>query len=106
MRFPNRRETETIEVWWHNQRHHVSVGRFPNGKVGEIFIHGPKSGSDTDSLAYSIGTSLSIALQHGATVEELAKSVARGPRGGPACLVGAVLDCILGLKPEDGRYAG
>jgi hypothetical protein len=45
-RLADRRECTTFDVRHGTQRFQVSVGRFHDGSVSEIFISGPKSGSE------------------------------------------------------------
>ncbi len=77
-RLPDRRETETFEVVHRThdgveQAFIVSMGRFPDGRLGEVFIEVPYQQQRfvTALMAKDVATLLSIALQHGATVEEL-----------------------------------
>lgn len=95
-RLPNRRESRTLDVWHNNERYHVSFSR-AGTRIAEIFLHGPKIGSQLDAIAYDIGVALSVALQHGSTVEELLNSAARLEDGQPASIVGAVLAALLPL---------
>src|SRR5262245_4505703 len=53
-RLPDRRGCETFDVW-HGEgkgrrRFHVSIGRFRTGELAEVFITGPKSGSDLEAV--------------------------------------------------------
>ena len=45
-RLPNRRQAETLDLWHGGQRYHFTVGEYPDGRPGEVFIHGAKPGSD------------------------------------------------------------
>ena len=61
----------------------LTLGRFQNGRIAEVFIDVPLwSGKSTGSLstlvAKDVALIISIALQHGATVAELAEGMGRG----------------------------
>jgi hypothetical protein len=95
-RLPNRRNSAVTDVIFHEERWHVAWSRYGwFGPIAEVFVRGPKSGSHMDALGYSIGTTLSIALQHGVPLDELAHSVCRLEDGSPADIVGAILDALI-----------
>ncbi|HVO81823.1 MAG TPA: vitamin B12-dependent ribonucleotide reductase [Terriglobales bacterium] len=50
---------------------YITVGLYPNGKVGEIFITMAKEGSTVSGLMDSFACAVSIALQHGVTLDLL-----------------------------------
>ena len=57
---PNRRRSETFEfeagVPGQPSQHYVAtLGFYPDGRVGEIFIHAAKSGSDRDIAMQEVG---------------------------------------------------
>ncbi len=90
-RLPDRRQAETVDLWHGGQRYHLTVGEYPSGKPGEVFIHGAKPGSDTDLLCDDIGVLISRLLQHGDTPAALAAGLGRlGDSQGPASLIGAI----------------
>lgn len=97
---PNRRRTETITVNSPpNGKAHVSIGYFPDGKIGEIFInHGSKVGSDAAVNASDAAVAVSIALQHGAPLDLLRNGMKRNADGTPQGVLAAVLDEVA--KPE------
>lgn len=87
-RLPNRRQQETVTVG----KHHISLGFYPDGRVGEVFASGEKPGSESDHLLADACTVISVALQHGVDAGELAKSLARDPDGQAATIIGAVVE--------------
>jgi ribonucleoside-diphosphate reductase alpha chain len=50
---------------------YLTVGLYPNGKPGEIFIRMAKAGSTISGLMESFGTVVSVALQHGVPLQVL-----------------------------------
>ena len=95
-KLPNRRESRTIDLWHKGERYHVSYSR-NDTRIAEVFMHGPKAGSDLDALSFDVGVAISLALQYGTDICDLRKSVARLEDGQPASIVGAVLDRLAPL---------
>ncbi|MFN9917411.1 MAG: vitamin B12-dependent ribonucleotide reductase, partial [Pirellulaceae bacterium] len=52
---------------------YLSVGLYPDGRPGELFITMAKEGSTIGGLMDSFGTAISISLQYGVPLEELVK---------------------------------
>ena len=98
-RLPNRRPSTTLDVWHNNERYHVSFSKDTDNVIREVFVHGPRAGSDLDALAFDIGVALSLGLQHGATVGSLLHSMARLEDGSNASFVGRILEALV---PIDG----
>ena len=88
----DRRATETIDVRHGGQRFHVSVGRFHDGSISELFISGPKSGSDLAAVIHDAAVALSIACQYGVPIEKIRHAVVRNADGSPSSIIGAVLE--------------
>ena len=72
----------------------VSIGRYADGRLGEIFIESNKCGSTVDAFAREMAIIASIAIQYGATVDELRHAVLRDAHGQPSTPLGAVLDLL------------
>jgi hypothetical protein len=65
-----------------------------DGQPHEVFVDCNKLTTDMDTAGRDLAVVLSIALQHGATIEELAKSITRDEDGNPCGIAGAILDAI------------
>ena len=91
---PQRRPAETFSIRFWNQLFTVTVGFYPDGTPGEVFIDNCKTGNDIQSIARDAGVLLSLALQHGVLPETIRHAVTRGPSQGPASILGAVVDSI------------
>lgn len=86
----------------------LSIGRYENGRIGEVFIDGLEEGkgkvSDrTTALRNDVATLISIALQYGAPIDELRGAMARSEvnlmgkvRMMPHTIIGTVLDALAG----------
>jgi hypothetical protein len=96
-RLPNRRQCETLDLWHGGQRYHLTVGEYPDGSPGEVFIHGAKPGSHVDLLCDDLAVVISRLLQHGDSPAALAAGLGKlGDGQGPASLIGAIADVLVG----------
>ena len=89
---PQRRPAETFDLWFWNQSFSVTIGFYPSGEVGEVFIDGGKTGQDIQSTARDAAVVLSLALQHGASIEAIRHAVTRNGSGEAASILGATVD--------------
>ena len=74
-RLPNRRRSENFTFEFDGLRFTATVSRFPDGRVGELFLNNHKAGNQVDTNARDAAILLSFALQHGADVEAIRKAV-------------------------------
>jgi hypothetical protein len=93
-RLPNRRLAETFEIEVNGLHYTATVGRFADGRIGEIFLTNHKSNSAADTNARDSAIVCSIALQHGANIETIRKALCRDSRGQPSGPLSAALDII------------
>lgn len=68
---PTRYDSETFKFKVGNVSWFVIVGKYKDGRFGEINLKTAKAGSDQNQMMHLLGISMSLALQHGATVEEM-----------------------------------
>lgn len=80
---PNRRRSENTLLRLNGLEVDVQVGYYTDGRIGEIFMTTRKGGSTMDKIIRDTALMVSIALQHGATLEELSKSACRKEDGAP-----------------------
>jgi ribonucleoside-diphosphate reductase alpha chain len=95
-RLPNRHASEQIAFICGGFKFIATVSRFPDGRLGEIFLTNGKCGSDSDVSARDAAIVASIALQHGVPIEVLRKALMRDSQGQPAGPLGVVLDLLVG----------
>jgi hypothetical protein len=93
-RLPNRRPGETFELEVGGLRYICTVGRFRDGRIGEIFLTNHKSNSAADTNARDSAIVCSLALQCGADIETIRKALCRDSEGRPSGPLGAVLDLL------------
>jgi len=76
---PNCRPCQSFNVLHDGRTFHVTIGRFPDGRLAEIFLDVGKAGSAVQQHAEATAVLASIALQHGVAVETIIHAVAGGP---------------------------
>ena len=89
---PQRRASETFDLRFWSQNFTITIGRYPDGAVGEVFIDGGKTGQDIQSTARDAAVVLSLALQHGTPIEAIRHAVTRSGSGEAASILGATVD--------------
>jgi ribonucleoside-diphosphate reductase alpha chain len=96
-RLPNRRAAETFEVEVNGLHYTATVGRFADGRIGEIFVQNSKPGSTSDCYVRDASISASLALQYGCPLATLQRALLRDPRGAPSTPIGRALDLLAEL---------
>jgi hypothetical protein len=91
-RLPNRRPALTFDFEHAGLKYTATIGRFPDGRVSEVFLQNHKSNSGADVAARDAAIILSFALQYGADLSAIAKALSRDPRDTPTDIMGVVLD--------------
>ena len=98
-RLPNRRLAETFELEVSGLHYTCTVGRFPDGSVGDVFLQNHKPGSQSDFNARDSAIVCSLALQHGVALWAIRRALLRDSRGNPSTPLGAALDQIAEVEP-------
>jgi hypothetical protein len=93
-RLSNRRLAETFEVEVGGLRYTCTIGRFPDGRVGEIFLTNTKPSSQSDSNARDSAIAASLALQFGCPLEVLQRALLRDSHGRASTPLGCALDIL------------
>ena len=89
-RLPDRRAAETVMLEHSGTRFMVTIGFYPDGRPGEVFTHGARSGSSLDALLADACVVVSCLIQHGVEPREIASSMGRLGNAEPASVIGAV----------------
>jgi hypothetical protein len=93
-RLPNRRASESFTFEISGLRFTATVSRFPDGRIGELFLNNHKFGNQSDTNARDAAIVLSFAPQHGADIEKIRKALCRDSSGRALGPIGAVLDLL------------
>jgi ribonucleoside-diphosphate reductase alpha chain len=93
-RLPNRRASELFEVQALALRFTVSVSKYPDDRLAEIFITNHRAGSAAGILASDAAICASLALQFGCPVETLRRALSRDGGGHATSPLGVALDLL------------
>jgi hypothetical protein len=94
LRLPNRRACETSLFEHAGALYRLTVGFYPNGCVGELFLNGEHSNSLLDTIMSDAAIAISFAVQHGADLAAIKLAMKRTSSGEPSSSIGAALDLI------------
>jgi hypothetical protein len=72
----------------------MTVGRYADGRPGEVFVNAGHANSALDALASDAAIAISFALQHGADIAAIRLAMKRNSQGEPSSPIGAALDRI------------
>lgn len=78
----------------------VQAGFYDDGRLGEVFFNTRKIGSKIDTILRDVALLVSVALQYGATIDELSKSAIRAPDGSADGVVSVLHDRLKSLFGE------
>jgi hypothetical protein len=98
-RLPNRRLAEAFTFEVGGLKYTATIGRFTDGRVGEIFLTNTKPASQSDSNARDSAIAASLALQFGCPLEVLQRALLRDSHGHASTPLGQALDRIAGGTP-------
>lgn len=92
----NRRSAETFGFHYEKIDYTVTVGRYEDGRISEIFVNGGKLDSATDVMIRDSAIAASLALQYGCPAQALAGALTRFTDDTPAGPLGVLLQMLLG----------
>lgn len=72
---PDRRRNTTQKVRIDGQPFYACFGEYEDGRLGEVFIDAHKTGSFTRGILGALGRVISVALQCGTPMEEVAMAL-------------------------------
>jgi hypothetical protein len=93
-RLPNRRLAETIAFERDGSRYQMTIGYFPDGRPGEVFLNADRVDSFLDALTSDAAIAISLALQYGTPLDEIRHALKRDSSGKAGTPIGAALDLI------------
>lgn len=99
-RLPDRRYSESFTFELDGLHFTATVSRFPDGRVGELFLNNHKFGNQSDTNARDAAILLSFALQMGADIDAIRKALCRDAAGRPLSPIGKALDLLAEEEPE------
>jgi hypothetical protein len=93
-RLANRRYSESFVLEVGGLKYTATFSRYPDGRLGELFLSNHKSNSAADTNARDAAIAFSFAVQHGADPERIRRSLSRDEKGRASGPLGAALDRI------------
>src|SRR3954451_14737739 len=96
---PARRLSQTIEFERDGSRYTMTVGYFPDGSVGEVFLNADRANSLLDVLMSGAAIAVSLCLQHNVPLQTIAHALKRDNFGLASSPLGVALDHISSI-PE------
>ncbi len=103
---PPRRLIETIKCEFDGTNFYLTLGFYPNDRIGEVHISGFKHGSNVNLLMEDACALISALLQRFVSPEALHELVLRNPDGSPASLIGAAIFHLVERASEFGGGDG
>jgi ribonucleoside-diphosphate reductase alpha chain len=94
-RLADRRDCELITFESMGLRFTAGVGRYPDGRLSEIFIDNHKAGSAIGTLVRDLAIAFSFAVQHGADAQAIRRALCRDSAGRALGPLGEILDRVL-----------
>ena len=94
-RLTDRRASMTFDIEVAGLRYKATISFFSDNSLGELFISNHKSGNASDVAARDAGILVSLCLQHGCSVETIARALSRNTDGSASGVIGAVLDKVI-----------
>ena len=93
-RLDNRRRSENFTFELNGLKYTATASRFPDGRIGGLFLSNHKSNSAADTSARDAAIAFSIGVQHGADPEVIRRALCRNGRGEASGPLGRALDLI------------
>jgi hypothetical protein len=91
---PGRRLAETLALRCDGSMYRLTIGFYPDGSLGEIFLNHDRSDSLLDVMCSDAAILASLALQYGCPLEVITHALKRDARGMAASPIGAALDLV------------
>jgi ribonucleoside-diphosphate reductase alpha chain len=93
-RLSNRRLAETFNLEVGGLQYTATIGRYADGRIGELFLTNHRSNSAADTNARDAAIAFSFAVQHGADPEAIRHALCRDGQGRANGPLGVALDIV------------
>ena len=98
-KLPQRRASESFGLVSNGIAYSVTIGVYPDGRIGEVFIGMLKAaGTLADVNARDLAVLISIGLQHGVDLKTMFDATTKTAAGEPEGLAGDVLRALMECK--------
>ena len=89
--FPSRWHNHTVEFVFSGFRYQLTVGKYPDGRYGEVTLTGPRSGSALSYIALDSCALVNELLQRYVSIETLTELIQRNAHGGAESIIGEII---------------
>ncbi len=94
-----RRKNQSMELVFDSMRFQLTVGFYPNGRIGEVWLNGPRPDSALYHITQDACVLISHLLQRFVSPHTLFDSMPRKADGSSASVIGAIIELLMSL-PE------
>ncbi len=88
---PQRRPNHSLEFEFEGGRYQLTIGYYGDGRIGEVWLNGPRSDSALYHITQDACILISHLLQRFVSPHAIEASLPRKPDGGPASIIGAII---------------
>jgi len=106
-KLPARRASQNLNFSVMNNDYVASIGYYPDGRIGDVFVRSGKAGSHSSILLLEASIALSVAFQFGARAEDMRRAMPHVSRVGDKALgepEGPIGTLLTILAKEEERY--
>lgn len=94
---PGRRQNQSVEFAFDGLRYQLTIGFYGDGRIGEVWLNGPRSDSALYHITQDGCILISHLLQRFTSPEKIAESLPRRTNGEPASILGAIIERLIEL---------
>jgi len=94
---PQRRPNHSLEFEFEGNRYQLTIGYYGDGRIGEVWLNGPRSDSSLYHITQDACILISHLLQRFVSPHAIEASLPRKPDGGPASIIGAIILEMIAL---------
>ncbi len=94
---PQRRPNHSLEFEFEGSRYQLTIGYYGDGRIGEVWLNGPRSDSALYHITQDACILISHLLQRFVSPHAIEASLPRKPDGGPASIIGAIILEMIAL---------
>jgi len=95
----HRRKNQTIELAFEGVRYQITIGFYANGRIGEVWLNGPRPDSALYHITQDACVLISHLLQRFTSPHTLYDSLPRKADGSSGSVIGAIIELLMSL-PE------
>lgn len=96
-----RRKNQTIELVFEAVRYQLTIGFYENGRIGEVWLNGPRPDSALYHITQDACILISHLLQRFTSPHTLYDSLPRKADGAPASVIGAIIELLMSLPESE-----